>query len=221
MVFQHFFDPTVFGIELIFTVIAVVFCFVIYFKTREIYELTKHEGIMYFRTAFLFFGLSYLVRFLFSLLIFSQIAFDFILPRSIFFLFFIFLLGYFSTIGIFYLISSLIWKRFNGRKLLVVGHGIAVILSITSLVTRSHEILLGLQTLLLLVAGVSLFFGQKKERRVSQIKILYLLVAALWIINLLVIGRIRQFSLWIEFPFYVLSLFVFIVIYYKISKWVK
>ena len=99
-----FFDPVMFGIELGFTVIAVIFCFLIYFKTKEIYELTKYKGIRYFRGAFLFFGLSYVMRFLFSLVLLSRIAFDFFLPRHLIMPLFILPLGYLSTVGIFYLI---------------------------------------------------------------------------------------------------------------------
>ena len=52
--------PVMFSFELVYTVIAVIFCMAIYFKTKESYELTKYEGIKYFRDAFLFLGLSYL-----------------------------------------------------------------------------------------------------------------------------------------------------------------
>lgn len=96
-------DPyfTIFSAEILFTIIAVVFCFVIYFKTRESYELTKYEGIRYFREAFLCLGLSYVLRFLFSLTFISRMTFDFILNWQVFMPLFIMLLSYFSTIGIF------------------------------------------------------------------------------------------------------------------------
>ncbi|MCK5698593.1 MAG: hypothetical protein KAH93_02010, partial [Candidatus Aenigmarchaeota archaeon] len=54
-----FIDPIGFGIELAYTFIVVVLCFLVYYKTREIYDLTGYKGIKYFRRAFLFFGLAY------------------------------------------------------------------------------------------------------------------------------------------------------------------
>ncbi len=60
----HLIDPTMLAVELGYTLIVVFICFIIYFKTREIYDLTKYEGIEYFRNTFLFFGLAYIFRFL-------------------------------------------------------------------------------------------------------------------------------------------------------------
>ncbi|MBI2131082.1 hypothetical protein HYU10_04925 [Candidatus Woesearchaeota archaeon] len=218
MPFQRFFDPVLFGTELAFTVIAVVFCFLIYFKTRESYELTRYNGIKYFRDAFLFFGLSYVLRFLFSLALLSSIAFDFFLPRSMSALFFILPL---STIGIFYLIFSSIWKKYSGKRLVIMGHGTAALLVIVSFLTRSHHILLVFQSVLLLIAVV--FSGIiHKKMRISGARAMYLLVALLWLINLWVIGpRRRRFSLEIELFFGLVSLAVFIAIYSKVCKWVK
>lgn len=216
-----FFDPLIFGTELVFTIIAVVFCFLIYSRTRESYVLTKHKGIKYFRDAFLFFGLSYLLRFLFSLLLLSGATFDFILPRGMFAFFFILPLGYFSTIGIFYLIFSSIWKRFNNKIMLIFGHSTAIVLSLISFITRSHLMLIGLQCALLLLVVLLSFMAHRGEKKISQIKILYLLVSALWLINLLVIDQKRPFPLEMEIFFQVVSLIVFVIIYYRISKWAR
>jgi len=219
-------NPMMFSTELLFTIIAVIFCFIIYFKTREIYKLTKYQGIRYFRGAFLFFGLSYLLRFIFSLIMFSRIAFDFILPREMFALLFILPLGYFSTIGILYLIFGLVWKRFNSKALLGLGHVIAVLLSIISFLTRSHRMLLYLQTALLIIAVILSFLvhkkdAGKKEKKLTGMKALYLLISALWLINLWIIDERRPFPIGIEIFFQLLSLAVFITIYYKVSKWLK
>jgi len=211
-----------FGTELIFTILAVVFCFAIYYRTKESYELTKYEGIRYFRDAFLFFGLSYVMRFLFSLILFSRLAFDFIVPRGLFAPLFILPMGYFSTVGIFYLLfSSDVWKRFNNRRLLISGHGIAILLSLASFIARSHMTLLYLQSILLLLAVALGFFAHKEGKKTSHVRILYLLVFALWLINLDVLDRMRPFSFEIEFFSYAVSLLVFIAIYHRVSKWAK
>ena len=219
MAVPHF-NPLIFSTEFLFAVIAVVFCFLIYFRTRESYALTKYKGIKYFRDAFLFFGLSYFVRFLFSLFFLSRIAFDFILPRNMFVPFFILLLGYFSTAGIFYLVLSLIWKRFKNRNLLILGHGVAVLLSLVSFITKSHLILLYFQSALLIIA-VIMSSAMRGRKKISQIRILYFLVALLWLINLWIIDRRKPFSFEMEIFFELVSLAAFIAIYYKISKWVK
>ena len=217
----HFFDPMIFGTELVFTIIAFIFCFAIYYKTRESYELTKHPGIRYFRDAFLFFGLSYVMRFLFSLVLFSGMAFDFFIPREMFAPLFILPLGYLSTIAIFYLIFSLVWKRVNNTKILVLGHLIAILVPLLAFLTRSHMLLLYMQTVLLIIAVLLLLFIRKEKAGLSKTKILYLLVFGLWLINLFVIDSRRPFPPEIEILFRAVSLIVFILIYYKVYKWAR
>jgi hypothetical protein len=222
------FNPLMPMIELVFTVIAVFFCFLIYFKTRESYELTKHKGIRYFRDAFLFLSLSFLMRFLFSLVMFSRFAFDFIIPREMFGPFFILPLGYFSTMGIFYLIFGTIWRRFNNKAMLITGHIIAVALSVVSFITRSHIILLLLQSVFLVIAVILSFSAQKAEKkaenRLSQTKLLYMLMGVLWLINLWIIdrgGMRMHLSPVVGIFFHLIFLAVFVFIYIKVSKWVK
>lgn len=213
---------TVFSAELLFTVVAVVFCFLIYFKTKESYELTKYAGIKYFREAFLCLGLSYVLRFLFSLTYFiSRATFELVLPQDIFMPMSIMLLSYFSTIGIFYLILSSTWKKFNNRNFLMFGNCAAIILSIVSFITRSPLMLLYMQLALLAILVVLILSMPKERKRLSQTKMLYLLVAVLWLLNLLVVDRMRPFPLGIELFFKIVSILVFAAVYYKISKWVK
>jgi hypothetical protein len=218
------FNPLMPIIELVFTVIAVFLCFLIYFKTRESYELTKHKGIRYFRDAFLFLGLSFVMRFFFSLIMFSSFAFDFIIPRDMFGLLFILPLGYFSTMGIFYLIFGTIWKRVDNKAMLIIGHITAVALSVISFITRSHIILLLLQSILLVIVVILSFIAHKSEKKLSQTRILYILVAALWLINLWIIDRggVRMpFHPATEIFFHLIFLAVFVIIYHKVSKWIK
>jgi len=217
----HFFDPIVFGTELVFTIIAFIFCFAIYYKTRESYELTKHAGIRYFRDAFLFFGLSYIMRFLFSLVLFSRMAFDFFIPREMFVPLFILPLGYLSTIAIFYLIFSLVWKRVNNQKILILGHLIAILLPLLAFLTRTPMLLLYMQTALLMIAILLVFLIRKGKKRLSKTKILYLLVFGLWLINLFIIDSKRPFPPEIEILFRAVSLIVFVMIYYKVNKWAR
>jgi hypothetical protein len=221
MVEPYFFGDIVFGAEFLFTTLAVVFCFLIYSRTKESYELTKYEGIKYFRDAFLFLGLSYLVRFLLDLTMISRIPLEFIMPRATFAPLFILPLGYFSTISIFYLIHGSIWKKVNNRSFLVLSHSIAILLSIVSFITRTPTTLLFLQCILLAVVVLLNFVMPHHKIKISQTKVLYTLVSSLWLINLLIIDRMRPFPPVIEIFFQVISLAVFAFIYYKILKWVK
>ena len=61
MVPPHFGPQPWFLIDVIASLVSMLACLFIYFRTREYYRLTKHEGIAYFRLAFLFFGLGFLM----------------------------------------------------------------------------------------------------------------------------------------------------------------
>jgi len=192
--------------EFIFALVAVFFCFAIYLKTKESYELTKYEGIKYFRDAFMFIGVSYLIRFFFSILFFSSIAFDFFIPIRLLQPFFILPLGYFSTIALFYLVFSRVWKKFETLEMLAFGYIMAVLVPVVSFISGSHIALFFLQGVLFILAAVLVYSSKGKN------KLMYVLVFFLWLINLFEIGRpigiISQ----------VLSLAVFIILYVKVSK---
>jgi hypothetical protein len=219
---HHFFMPAHLELELIFTVTAVTFCFLIYFKTKETYQLTKHKGIGHFRDAFLFFGLSYLIRFILNIIMLSLLTFDFFPGRIGPNPFFILILGYFSTIGIFYLILSSAWKKLGNKKMLISAHSIAILVSLVSFITRSPLILLYLQCALLLVAVMIRFIvPQKEKKKLSQAKVLYVLVGALWLINLLIIDQRRPIGFELQLVAQIISILVFAIIYHKVTKWVK
>lgn len=212
-----FFNPLLFITELAFTLIAVIFCTLIFLRTKEIYDLTKYKGIKYFRYAFLFLGLSYAIRFLLSLFMLSMLAFDIFMPRREIMPFFILILAYFSTAGILYLVSSTAWKNIKPLPLNIIVHGTALLLSVVAFLTRSHIILLYLQTALLILAVILSILTHKKKK-ISKIRVLYFLIFFLWLINLWIIDTRRPFPLEIEIFFQAVSLIVFFIIYRKISK---
>ena len=209
-----------FVVDFAFTIAAVVFCFLIYYRTREIYRLSKYEGIKYFRESFLFFGFSYAMRFLFGLVLLSRIVFGIKLPREVFAPILILPLGYFSTMGIFYLLYSALRNKLSGKNWLYIGHGLAILLSAVSFATRSHIILLLLQSILL-AAVLVIVFASKGRKKVSKTRILYFLISILWLMNLWVAGLRRPFFSEIRVIFDLLSLAVFFTIYHKISKWIR
>jgi hypothetical protein len=203
-------------LETVFTVIAVAFCWLIYYRTREMYELSQHKGIRYFRDAFLFFGLSYLVRLVLSAVLLSLIALDFFLPRGPLMPILLLPLGYFSTMGILFLVFSLMHKSLKSHRVVALGHLLAVALSVIAFLMRSHFILLWMQcALLAIVVVISLV----QARKLSKTRVLYLLVALLWLINLLIIENRRPFPPGLEIVFQLVSILVFLVIYRKAAKW--
>ncbi|MBC8494928.1 hypothetical protein H8D36_02125 [archaeon] len=218
---QHFFDPWNFGTQIVYTIIIFIICFLIYFKTKEAYSLTKHRGIKYFRDAFLFFGLAYLVRFLMEIVFFSTRGSHLFIPRFYLFPIILMLIGYLSTIAILNLVFSISWKKINNHYLLLVGHIIAVVLAVVTFLTRSHDILAYLQLALLIVALVINFVSKKKKKKFCKNNVLYTLILIFWVVNLWIILPRKFLSLELKLVFEIVSLVVFIIIYFKVLKWLK
>jgi len=227
MAHPFMFEPVIFITEIAFTIISAVLCFMIFSKTKESYNLTKHDGIKYFRDAFLLFGLSYILRFILELIFLSGETFEFIIPREMFAPLFILGVGYVSTLGLWYLIFSSIWKRFSKKSLMITGHATAIILSVASFFLHSHLIILYAQFILLIIGVILIFRTGTKTKKISQTKILYMLTSFLWLINLFIIDKqgppriFGMWGLWIKIFFQIVSIVVFFVIYNKISHWLK
>ncbi|MEW5896654.1 MAG: hypothetical protein AB1668_03110 [Nanoarchaeota archaeon] len=219
MALPPFFTPMFFGTELVYTVIVVSLCFLIYFKTKESYALTKHCGIKYFRNAFLFLGLSYLLRFIFAIAIFSSIKTDIPSLQGIEFLLFAILIitiGYLSTMAIVYLALSSLWKKFESKYPLLIGHCIAILITLIAVLMHSPFILVHLQSLLLLVAFIS-FLAYTRNKKVP-LRILYILTFAFWLINIWFLRPRPFLPLEIRIPTHIISIIIFAIIYYKIAR---
>lgn len=217
----HFLDPFRFGTEILYTLVIVLLCFGIYLKTRESYNLTKHKGIKYFRDAFLFFGLSYLIRVIGVFLNFSQKLIGLDISRGPMFFWMLIPVSYFSTIAILYLIYSSTWKKIGNKLLLVLSHLLALFLSIVTFLTRSPHILLYIQSGLLVFAVALAFLTTKKNKKKIQTKLFYFLISVSWLFNIWIVSTKRMFPFEIKIILQLISVIVFLIMYYKVNKWVK
>jgi hypothetical protein len=212
-------DPIFIYMELGFALVALVFCLLTYFRTREAYSLTKHNGIKYFRDAFLFFGFAYLLRFLFSAVFLSRVILEFDPQRNILIPFSIILLGYFSTMSILYMIFSTVWKSIKSNTTIRLAHVLAILVSILGFITGSPIVLLIINMVLIIIAIV-LIFSKKDHKNRMNTRILYMLVLLVWVINLFIAGRPflpRELDQVVQG----FALILFMIIYYKVAKWIK
>ena len=61
MIARNLINPS-FGTEIMYSFIIIMCSLIIYFSTREMYELSSYKGLKYFRLAFLFFAVAYFFR---------------------------------------------------------------------------------------------------------------------------------------------------------------
>jgi len=215
-----------FGIEIVYSFVIIICSLMIYFGTKEIYELSSHKGIKYFRLAFLFFAFAYFFRVFIKLLVsYFNVQGILALPSRIFnpmvgsitLLFFM----YFSAMAIFYLLYSVLWKRLEGNKFYLFHLG-AVALAFFSIFSTNPFSYLGMNLFLLffVIALVFVSYRDSKKQAKSRshnLYVVYLLLLFFWIfniINILLPKFLNSFQLLI----YLSSLGVFLLISYKVLR---
>ncbi len=216
-----FCNPWVIGLELVFSVVVIALCLMIFFRTKELYRLTKHRGISYFRMTFLFFALAFFFRFLFHLFAISGMVFEFHFPRGIMGPLPLLVTTYFSTIAIFYLLLSLLWKKVNPEHFLAIAHVAAFSVSMLVFVFRTVQVLAAVQLLLVACALLLAFIRSKHSKGFSKLFVIYVLLFIGWIANVIVLSPRLRIPFEISAVLYGVSVLVFSIIFYKVYRWTK
>ncbi|MFH1511486.1 MAG: hypothetical protein ABIF10_07380 [Candidatus Woesearchaeota archaeon] len=222
MPMNPFLDPVRIGVESFYALIILVLCVLVFLKTREIFELTKHKGIQFFRYAFIFFGFAYASRFvLYMIIISNNIVCEFcrygrqLLPVTSL------VVAYFSTMAILSLVYSIIWKRMKVEHFLIWSNIISLFVAVIAFSFRSPMVLSIVQLLFLVCASFIMIRTHKKDHSRFNTKALYLLIFAFWLLNLFILEPRRVIPFEIKVVFQVISVAVFAAILYKVAKWTK
>ena len=178
MVMLQHFDPVRFYTEIIYSLFILASFLFIYFRTKDLYAITGHKGIEYFRTAILFFALAYASRLAYHLarvlLRYMEHGFS---GRPLSTLSLI-MITYLITVAIGYLIYSNLWKSLKHRHFLIYINVFAAMIMIVFMLSNSLLFLISVQ--LYLIAIILLINRQKK------IKYLYALISSFWILNMII-----------------------------------
>ena len=212
--------------ELIFSLLIVIFCLAVYFKSREVYKLTEHRGAYFFSNAFLFFGLAYLTRLLFIIFVlYGSINYQslsnlkiVILPSATF-------MTYFSSLAILSLTYSLLWRKLPEvvqRNFFLHMVAIAVTATAVAIVAifKSPVVIPVFQLLLfaLLILSAIVNYRSKERKRpfISEIYVVYFLLFAFWLVKLS--SLIRPFELAFGIAINAISASIMAYIVYKVWR---
>jgi len=179
-------------LEVLYSFIICLVCMIIVLKTDRFYKISLHQGIRYFRNAFLFYGIAFVGRYLFGLL--SDLSFDYLFLAQVFFEFFLIMAGFF-------LFYSLVWKRFEPKKthyitsLLnsrIIGFElVALMLSVIDALFGIYYLMFFSQVVTFFLASIIAFHNyitkdRKKNKFLKFYLIAMLLELSAWILNYLV-----------------------------------
>jgi hypothetical protein len=210
------------GAELIYSFAIIVCSLMIYFGTKNLYELSSYKGIKYFRQAFLFFAIAYFFRSIIKfILIFSEIREIFDFSPRIFGVFALFIFMYFSTMAVFYLLYSVVWKRWNGSsKKVYLFHVLAFVISFLTVALRRMEFHLIINLLLLVFVGFVIYVAYKHTRnrkKGRELYTIYFLLFIFWVLNI-VDTVVPSFLSTFKLVIYIVSLAIFMLILYKVLR---
>ncbi len=179
-----------FILEAVYALIISAICAVIVLKTDKFFRLSLHTGIRFFRNAFLFFGVAFIARYVFG--IFSDLAVENIFEIQ-------FLFEYFLVMGGFFLLYSLIWKRFetsNERYFsslintkVAIFHVMAVIIALLDVVWMTYRFMFFSQMIVFFYAMTIAYSNFRKDKRKHKFPLFYLVAMFLglvaWVLNFL------------------------------------
>jgi hypothetical protein len=211
------------GAEIIYSFVVILCSLMIYFGTKELYDLTSYKGIKYFRQAFLLFAIAYLFRFVIEFVVLSFNLHEIleIYPLVLgYFALFIFM--YLSSISIFYLIYSMSWKKFKNKpRMIFMFHAIAIVIALASIFFQNELFYIGLNVLLLISAiimvGIASYNQKHKPKKKNNLLMTYLLLFIFFILNVFNI-LVPIFLESLKLVIYLISLGIFLTILYKVLK---
>lgn len=214
--------PPPIGAELIYSFVIIICSLLVYYSTREMYELSSYKGIKYFRQAFLFFAIAYFFRYFiqFFLFFFNVRHILEFSPRYVGWIsLFVFL--YASSMAIFFLLYSVMWKRWNhSTSKIVLFNLFALIIALLGSSLRGIGVWLILNFILLAFVSFVLLVAYKDHKARhgrSGLFIIYLLLFIFWILNILDI-LIPEFLQVYQLVIYLISIFLFMIILYRVLK---
>lgn len=210
------------GTELIYSFVIIVSSLMIYYSTKEMYELSAYKGIKYFRYAFLFFAIAYFFKsFIKILLVYFGVSRIIDINPSFMGTITLFVFMYFSCLAVFYLVYSLMWKKLNGNSgILLISHLLSVLISLIITTTREVWVFLGVNLFILAIAVFAIIVAHKKskyKKKSSNIYVIYILLFIFWILNIIEV-LIPSFLQLYQILIYLASLGVFLTILYKVLK---
>jgi hypothetical protein len=203
-------------IDSLYSLVAILSCLIIYAKTRDLYDLTYHRGVGYFRKTFLFFGSALLIRFFFHALAGSSGGghigpafgmFELVFSMSI----------YLNCVALIYLILSIFWKRIDrsllDREYLV--HVLSMMITLLGMIRIIPLMFVMFQMVLLFILLYVVFSSWKEQKKLNGLHLIYLLMFGLMILSN-VLEFLSFFTPLISLMIYSASIPLFVLLLLKV-----
>jgi len=191
-------------------------CLVVVVKTDRLFKISAHQGIRYFRNAFFFYGVAFVLRYCLT-----DIPY-FFLVRAVF--------QFFMIMAGFFLLYSLLWKKFETNEknkssffnpVIFLFYLITIIIILLDYLWNVYTFMFLSQILLFGLASIISCINYKKNGEKHKFLGLYFVIMILsffaWFLNF-VFGNYLGWQLkWLA-NIYALNTIVFLVFLYEVIK---
>jgi hypothetical protein len=212
-------------LKIIYGIIITLICAIIVIKTNKLFRLSLHKGIRYFRNAFLFFGIGFLIRYFFGVIFYYNfLSLEFQPLINIFFEFFL-------IMGGFFLLYSLIWRKIetpetdyrssliNGR--ILIFYMMAVITVLIDYFWKTFCYMFGSQIFLFAIATIISLVNYRKDRNKHKFLKFYFLAMLLsfiaWVLNF-ISAIFFEWDKALIINIYILNVIIFLLFLYGVFK---
>jgi hypothetical protein len=209
-------------IKLAYGLLIGLICFIIVLRVDKLFKLSLHQGIRYFRNAFAFYGIAFIIRYFFvALIYFEFVSGDYLNLVTIIFKFFLVMAGFF-------LLYSLIWKSLesgveNYRSSLLnprtlVFYLISLLIVLLDYIWNTHYFIFASQIILFtLTSGVSCSNYLRDKRKHGFLKFYFvamILALAAWLFN--AVSALLGWNQGFLINSYLLNIIIFLLFLYGV-----
>jgi hypothetical protein len=203
-------------LKVFYALIIGIICFTIVMKTNKLFKLSLHQGIRYFRNAFLFYGLAFITRYFF-------------IGASVFYSLNQILFEFFLIMAGFSLLYSLLWKKFERQELevsslfnirIILFYVLALIVVILDYLWKTYCFMFGLQIVIFIYAVIVSYMNYIKDKDKKFLKLYFgviILNLIEWILNFIV-ATFFKWNQIIVINIYILNIIIFSLFLYGVLK---
>ena len=204
--------------RIFYSVLIALICFIIVLKTDRLFRVSHHQGIRYFRNAFFFYGIAFILRYL--------------LAKPIYFVDIGIIFEFVMAMASFFLLYSLIWKKIEGEEKSIsslfnprifVFYIFALIIAILDFLWNSYNFLFFSQILVFGLASIISYNNYRNSKKTGFLGLYFvvmLLSFFVWILNFVFASFFGWRLRWLA-NVYALNVLVFLIFLYGVIKVIK
>jgi len=201
-----------------YSILIAFICVIIVIKTDRLFRISSHQGIRYFRNAFVFYGGAFVIRYLLA----TPAYFGFM--RIIF--------EFFMIMGGFFLFYSLLWKKFESSKevsslfnsKILIFYVLALIIVSLDYLWGNYNFMFLSQIMLFFVASIISYRNYKKNGKRHKFLKLYFAIMVFnfiaWSLNFIFASFLGWRLRWVA-NIYILNVLIFLIFLYGVIKVTK